>query len=127
MTKSGLKLHLLTERFSVCRLAPDEPVPEDLPQSSLLSITRTADELSLVCAESDDLPGKVESGWRGLVVDGPLEFDQVGVLASLATPLADAGISIFVISTYDTDYLLVKEAQQEEAISCLRAAGYSIL
>lgn len=127
MTKDGLALRLLTERFSVCRLAADESVPEELPRSSLLSITRTADELSVVCEESDELPGIVESGWRCLVVDGPLAFDQVGILASLAQPLADAGVSVFVISTYDTDYLLVKEAQLETALGNLKSVGHSVL
>ena len=114
-------------RFAVCRLDPDSEVPEHLPLASLLSITRTPRELSIVCRESRGLPGTIESGWRCLVVDGPLAFDQVGILASLAQPLADAEISIFVVSTYDTDYLLVKEDKLELALEPLQAAGHRIL
>jgi len=102
-------------------------VPADLDASTLLSVTRTPSELSIVCRESPRLPGKVEPGWRCLVVDGTLEFDQVGVLASLAQPLAAAGVSIFVISTYDTDYLLVKEEKLGLAIESLRAARVGIV
>jgi len=111
----------------VCRLAPKEEVPAELDSSTLLSVTRTPSELSIVCRESPRLPGKVESGWRCLVVDGTLEFDQVGILASLAQPLAAAGVSIFAISTYDTDYLLVKEEQLETALASLRASHHQTL
>lgn len=111
----------------MCRLAPEEPVPEDLPRSSLLSVTRTPHELSIVCQESAGLPGLVETGWRCLVVDGTLSFDQVGILASLAQPLAEAGVSIFVVSTYDTDYLLVKEQKLVLAIGSLQVAGHQVL
>jgi len=111
----------------VCRLAPDEEVPAGLNESTLLSVTRTPRELSIVCRESQGLPGLIEPGWRCLVVDGTLEFDQVGILASLAQPLARAGVSIFAISTYDTDYLLVKEEKLDLAMGCLRAANHRIL
>jgi hypothetical protein len=72
------------------------------------------------------LPGRVERGWRCLEVEGPLEFTQVGILASLTQPLAEAGVSIFALSTYDTDYLLVKEAQFESAIAALQAVGHCV-
>lgn len=111
----------------MCRLAPDEKVPP-LPESpAMLSVTHTPTERSIVCREIPDLPGQVEAGWRCLVVDGTLEFDQVGILASLAQPLSDAGVSIFVISTFDTDYLLVKEEKLDLAIETLRAAGHRTL
>ncbi len=122
-----MTLRLLEGRFVVCRLDPDSTVPEHLPLASLLSITRTPRELSIVCRESRGLPGTIESGWRCLVVDGTLDFDQVGILASLAQPLAEAGISIFAVSTYDTDYLLLKEENLEAALAALEAAGHSIL
>lgn len=93
----------------------------------MLSVTRTPRELSIVCRESRGLPGTIESGWRCLVVDGTLEFDQVGVLASLAQPLAEAGISILAVSTYDTDYLLLKEDKLEAALEALETAGHEIL
>ena len=124
---SPLSLRLLAVRFAVCRLAPEEEVPAGLDASTLLSVTRTPTELSIVCRETLSLPGQVERGWRCLVVDGTLEFDQVGILASLAQPLTDAGVSIFVISTYDSDYLLVKEEKLDLAIETLRAAGHRTL
>ena len=118
---------MLEGRFAVCRLDPDSSVPEHLPLASLLSITRTPRELSIVCRESRSLPGTIETGWRCLFVDGTLSFDQVGILASLAQPLAAAGVSIFVVSTYDTDYLLVKEERLEAALEALGQAGHEIL
>lgn len=127
MTRSPIPLRLLNERFAVCRLAPDEEIPVDLDASTLLSVTRTPTELSIVCRESPDLCGQIEAGWRCLVVEGTLEFDQVGILASLAQPLTEAGVSIFAISTYDTDYLLVKQEKLDLAIETLRAAGHRTL
>ena len=83
MTSNGLTLTLLPETFAVCRLAPDAPVPEPPDAGSLYSLTRTATELSIVCREGDS-PGaeRSEGGWRGLVVDGPLAFEEVGILAA---------------------------------------------
>ncbi len=126
MTTSPIPLRLLSDRFAVCRLAADDEIPQQLESSTFLSVTRTPTELSIVCSEAPDPPGRVEPGWRCLVVDGTLEFDQVGILASLAQPLATSGVSIFVISTYDTDYLLVKEEKLEVALDALRAAGHHI-
>ena len=111
----------------MCRLAPQADVPSGLDEASLLSVTRTPSELSIVCRERPDLPGQIEPGWRCLVVDGTLEFGQVGILASLARPLAEAGVSIFGVSTYDTDYLLVKEDTLETALQALRTNGQEIL
>lgn len=119
-------LRLLPERLAVCKLAPDAAIPIELDEGTLFSVTRTEHELSLVCRESKDLPGEIERGWRCLEVEGPLEFSQVGILASLTQPLADVGVSIFALSTYDTDYLLIKEAQFQSALAALRAAGHRI-
>jgi hypothetical protein len=124
---SALSLRILEDRYAVCRLAPDGAVPDGLESAELLSVTRTPTELSIVCRETLDLPGRVERGWRCLAVDGVLEFDQVGILASLALPLAQAGISIFVVSTYDTDYLLVKQDRLESALEALRTAGHRLV
>ncbi len=123
---SQLTLELLPDRFAVCRLAPEAEMPSSLERGDLLSFTRTKSELSVVCRESGDLPGEVEGGWRCLGVEGPLEFTQIGVLAALSRPLAEEGVSIFVLSTYDTDYLLVKEDQLDSAITALRVAGHMI-
>lgn len=122
-----VSLRVLEGRYAVCRLEAGAPVPENLPESQFLSITRTSNELSIVCADRPGLPGNVEAGWRALVVDGPLDFGQVGILASLTRPLAAAGISIFALSTYDTDYLLLKDYKLEAALAALREAGHEVL
>ncbi|MGB7492551.1 MAG: ACT domain-containing protein, partial [Thermoanaerobaculia bacterium] len=111
MVGTALDLVLLEGTFAVCRLAADEAVPDWAQQGSVSSVTRTTRELSIVC-EQDVVPPEVQSdtGWRCLMVEGPLAFTEVGILASLTAPLAASGISVFVISTYDTDFLLIKEA-----------------
>jgi len=122
-----LTLSVLPDSFTVCRLAPDAPLPEWAIAADFYSITRTPDELSIVCRASQAPPTvQVERGWRCLKVHGPLAFSMTGVMASLAAPLADAAISIFVFSTYDTDYLMVKEQNLERAIHSLSAAGHMI-
>ena len=90
-------------------------------------MTRTADELSIVC-ETDYVPSEVEqeSGWRALVVEGRLDFALTGILVSLAAPLADAGVSIFALSTFNTDYLLVRADDLPRAVAALRAAGHRV-
>ena len=112
--KPSLPLELLPQSFAVCRLAPDADPPKWANASaSFLTISRTAEELSIT-AEQRVIPAEVpcERGYRALRVKGPLPLDLIGILASLAGPLADAGISIYAISTYDTDYVLVKGADQ---------------
>src|SRR5262249_57285589 len=100
-------------RLAVCRLPADAPIPAWVlhAEAAFWSITRTPTEMSVVCPE-DDLPPSVERdverGWRALEVVGPLPFDLVGVVSGLTSPLAAAGIPVFVLSTHDTDYLLVK-------------------
>ncbi|MCK5430181.1 MAG: ACT domain-containing protein, partial [Anaerolineales bacterium] len=105
-----MNIHILPGLFAVCRLPAQAPSPEWAQSDELLAFTRTRDEFSIVCAE-EQIPANVtaERGWRILKVVGPLDFSLVGVLASLAVPLADAGVSIFALSTYDTDYILVKD------------------
>ncbi|MFL6275868.1 MAG: ACT domain-containing protein [Blastocatellia bacterium] len=122
------KLTLLPDKLAICRLSPDAAIPRWALGSDFYSITRTADELSIVCHQTD-IPDDVQSegDWRCLKVHGPLAFSMVGVMASLTAPLAAAGISIFVISTFDTDYLLVKQAHLESAIAALSTAGHSII
>ncbi|HEX8213733.1 MAG TPA: ACT domain-containing protein [Longimicrobium sp.] len=123
-----LRLTILPEALTVCRLAAGDAFPSWLPTHGFLSVTRTSDELSVVCA-ADAVPAGVrcEPGWRALAVAGPLDFDLTGVLASIATPLAEAGISIFAISTFDTDYVLVKADRLGDATDALRHAGHRFL
>jgi len=113
--------------YAVCRLAADAPLPAWAAGGPFLSITRTADELSVVCRQAVVPEGvRCERGWRCLRVAGTLDFSLVGVLASLLGPLADAGVSVFAVSTFDTDYLLVKEEYLAAAVEVLRRAGHSV-
>jgi hypothetical protein len=122
-----MKLIVLPEEFAVARLEPSDAIPAWAMQAALFSATRTPDELSMVCAASH-LPLQVpaERGWRCLRVAGTIDFAVTGVLASIAGPLAAAGVSIFAISTYDTDYVLVREHALSAAIVALTAAGHDV-
>jgi hypothetical protein len=120
-------LRLLPDRFAVCRLAADSAVPAWEAGGVLSSITRTPDELSVVCAEGLAPEGtRCDGGWRIFQVAGPLDFSLTGVLAAIAGPLADAGVSVFALSTFDTDYVMVKEENLAKAVEALRAAGHRI-
>ena len=124
------RLTLLNGTYSVCRLGAADVVPAwALRVAGFTSVTRTVEELSIVCEESSVPADQVraEGGWRALKLEGPIPFEQTGVLRSLISPLADAGVEIFAISTFDTDYVLVKAAKLECTIETLRAAGHTIL
>jgi len=115
-----LTIQILDQKLAICRLAGDDAVPDWSTKGSFVSITRTPDELSLVCEEvlvPEEL--NAERNWRALKVKGPLDFSLTGILSSLLTPLANAGIPVFAISTFDTDYLLLKQDQLREAIRLL--------
>ena len=120
----NLTLELLSETFAICRLEPMAPIP-DWTYGDFISITRTSDELSIVCRQ-DRVPGDVqaEGGWKCLRVAGRLDFSLVGVIASLTSVLADVGISVFVISTFDRDFVLVKESDLGKAVAALEEAGH---
>lgn len=128
---SGIKdipLLVLVEKLAVCRLRSDDSIPGWARPSSLLAIIRTSDELSIVCDERFVPPEiKSEKGWRAIQVQGPLDFTMVGVLAAITTPLAETGISIFALSTYDTDYVLVKQTDLEPAINALQLSGFLVM
>ena len=122
-----MKLFILPEKFTVCRLRSDAEFPYSVMHAGWWNITRTDDELSIVCPESyAPEEAEIEKGWRCLEVAGPLDFSEIGVLASLADPLAKTGISIFVTSTFNTDYVLVKQDRLAKAVRVLRLAGHSI-
>jgi hypothetical protein len=123
-----MRLVLLDEELAVARLDPADPVPEWAGQGSFSSVTRTAEELSVV-ALAARIPADVraERGWRGLRVAGRLDFSLTGVLASIAGPLAEAGVSILAVSTYDTDYVLVRGRSLTTAVESLTAAGHEVL
>lgn len=121
----SLKLEVLTENLSIVRMNSLDLIPTWALQSSFFSISKTLDELSIVCRDVD-VPGgfKCERNWRAVKVKGPLDFGLTGVLASLVAPLARAEISIFAISTFDTDYILVKNDKLEEALKVLMTEDY---
>lgn len=121
-----LHLEVFPQLLAVCRLAPDAPVPSWV-RGPFTSVTRTADELSVVC-DSDAVPSGIRSehGWRVLRVKGPIAFETTGVAAALVAPLAAAKISVFLIATFDTDYLLLKEERFEHALEILRHAGHDV-
>lgn len=122
-----MKLSILEGTFSVCRLYSRTPIPNWVDRKSFHSITKTESEISVVCRD-EKLPPEViaEKGWRIIKVDGTLDFSLTGVLASIATPLASAKISIFAISTFDTDYILVKDEKLLKAKTALTEAGFAI-
>jgi len=130
-----LQYRVLKEQFAVCRMAAVAAAPAWPAGGELYCATRTRDELSFVCPEhfveraqfhqSGEI--KVERGWLALKLEGPFPFSMTGVLASFLQPLAEARVSIFAISTFDTDYVLVKEKSLPQALAALRSAGHEEL
>jgi uncharacterized protein len=113
--------------YSICRLPPADALPSWAESAKFCSITRTPEELSIVC-EQEAVPSHIEAngGWRLLRVQGRLDFSLVGVLAGLTTALASADVSVFAVSTHDTDYLLVRDETVDRAVAALRAATYTV-
>jgi uncharacterized protein len=127
-SRPHLPLVLLPDRLAVARLAPDAPLPPWATASAVFScVARTPDELSVTTTEAHvPRDAQAERGYRALRVRGLLPFDLIGIFASLAGPLAERGLSIFALSTYDTDYVLVKEPDLGAALEALRRAGHTI-
>jgi uncharacterized protein len=123
-----LKVHQLPSTYAIVRLAPDAPVPDWAAKGNFTSITRSADELSIVCP-TENLPSDVRSShrWICLKLKGPFRFSLTGVLLSFIQPLSYSAIPIFAISTYDTDYVLVQEPDIERALDALHHAGHESL
>jgi hypothetical protein len=128
MQHHQLKFRWLPGPYAVVRLEPDAPVPEWATRGEFISVTRTADELSIVCP-SDSLPRDVDSQhhWICLKLEGPFPFSLTGVLLSFIAPLSKNGIPIFATSTYDTDYVLVQEPDSDRALDALRHAGHELV
>jgi len=123
-----MELRVLDETLALARLPADAPVPDWVAGRDFLAVVRTPRELSIVCRD-DAVPAthaEVERGFRAFAVVGTLDFAQTGVVASLSAPLAAAGISIFGISTYDTDHILVREDKLAQAKAALSAAGHTV-
>jgi hypothetical protein len=128
MTSWRLTLSALSEAFAICRLSPDAPIPAWADHGPFVSVTRTHDELSIVCPQVN-VPAEVraERDWRCLKVEGSFALDgTIGVLLALAAPLAEAQVSIFAMSTFDTDYLLIQEKDLTRAIEALEWAGHRV-
>lgn len=122
---SRLAMEVMEGEYSIHRLAPDAGIPPDVLQCAFFSVTRTKDELSLVCPKEVKIAGeKADEGWACLKVVGPLDLNAPGVLAGISAVLAEARVSIFAISTYDTDYILVKRRDLEKARASLESGGF---
>ena len=122
-----LNLMLSPHLYALCQFHPDKHIPYWALLGDFISLTRTPEELSIVC-QQDNVPEEIEAerGWRCIKVHGYFDFSQAGVHASLAVPLAEAEISVLAIATYATDYLLVKAEKVERAIEVLGQAGHSV-
>jgi hypothetical protein len=120
-------LELVPGAFAVCRLDPAAELPLAPAEADFWSVTRTPDEISVICSE-DAIPegAVVEHGWRCLRVAGPLDFALTGVAAALTTPLAAADVSVLPVATFDTDYLFVRESSLPQAVAALTAAGHPV-
>lgn len=127
MAGQSLRLSLLPGRLAVARLPGTSALPAWADGMGLVSITRREGELSIVCADAR-VPADVraERGWRALEVEGPIDFQLVGVMHALTGPLARAGISVFTVATFDTDVLLVREETVGRAVEALLADGYTV-
>lgn len=122
-----LRFRLLAAHYAVVRLAPDTPVPPWAWSGELASATRTPHELSVVCLESAVPPEeRAERGWRVLELQGPIPFTETGIAAAFTTALAVEGIGVFVLSTFDTDYLLVKTGDLDRTVAALRERSIEV-
>ncbi len=122
-----LNLEVLKGTFAVCRFKNTTPIPDWSYYGDFYSITKTKDELSVVCLQENiGSAEKIEKDWKILKVKGPVDFSLVGIVANLSKILAEGEISIFVVSTFDTDYILVKEENLEKAIELLSKAGHTL-
>ena len=123
----ALRLSVLDERLAVCRLEAGSEIPPWATGAPFFCVTRTPDELSIVCPEACVPAGITrEPGWRAFKVEGPLDFGLVGVLSSVAAPLAESEVGILAIATYDTDYVLVQASQLDIAVAALRERGHEV-
>ncbi len=123
-----LNFSIIKGPFTIHRLSPDSEIPGNISLSSFYSISKTEEELSIVCPSSISiLSENSDAGWSCLKVIGPLDFSLTGILADISAILAKAGISIFAISTFDTDYILVKSDSLEKAKKVLRMAQHTFI
>jgi hypothetical protein len=124
----NLPLELLPDTLAICRLEPDAPVPGWVNDSGgFVTVSRTTEELSITAVQRVVPPDvRCERDYRAFRVRGPLPLDLIGILAAIANPLAEAGLGIFAISTFDTDYVLVKSRDLAVAVAALETAGHQV-
>ncbi len=123
----SLQLTLLDAEMAVCRLPAGSALPQPPAGVEFYSVTVTPDEVSVVCpVDVSPCESPAERGWRVLKVTGPLDFSMVGILASVLDPLVTANVPVFAVSTYDTDYVLVKEDKLRQAMTALRVADHRV-
>ena len=121
----NLVLSVLSETFTIHKFSPDVSIPEEILKSNYYSVSKTENELSVVCSELIEVQSLQSSkGWKCIKVKGPLDFNLTGILAGISDILAQTNISIFAISTFDTDYILVRKHDLSSATTKLRQAGY---
>jgi len=124
-TSVNLVLSVLSETFTIHKLSPDVSIPEEILKSNYYSVSKTENELSVVCSDLIKVQSLQSSKWwKCIKVKGPLDFNLTGILAGISDILAQANISIIVISTFDTDYILVRSKNLSSARAKLRKAGY---
>ena len=122
-----LRFRVLDEKFAVCQLPAGSAIPQWATGDRFFSVTQTSEELSIVCEQRRVPPGvRLEADWVALKLEGPFPFAMTGVLASFLQPLAQAGIPIFAVSTFDTDYVLLKQEKLEQALHALKAAEHEL-
>jgi len=129
MAKSTiLTLDLLEGNFVICRLSPSSSLPSWAFTGPFISITKTNDELSIITIDDNRLPKDIqcERNWKCFKLKGPFPFDMTGVLSSILNPLAKADIAILAISTFDTDYVMIKEKNLQIAIDVLKQNGHTV-
>jgi uncharacterized protein len=128
MSEIKLTLEVLSDILGVCKLDMKQPIAPWAYQGCFFSITKTMEELSIICSEKN-IPESVlcERGWKAFKVQGTLDFGLIGILAKLTTAFAEAGLGIFAISTYNTDYILVKAKDFDCAVNALRNDGHKII
>jgi hypothetical protein len=125
-----LDLIILKDTFAICRFDSDSAIPEWSGKSQFYSVTRTRDEISIICRQADvyqDNESVIDKDWRILKIKGPLNLSLTGIIADISGILGKSKIPVFTISTYDTDYILVKKDYLDKAITSLKKGGYNIL
>jgi hypothetical protein len=128
MEAPKLRIALLPDSLAVCRLQPDSGLPDWALAGGFCSATRTVDGLTVIC-RTDRVPADVHAsrGWRALKIEGPFDLNLVGILVSVAAPLAQAGVAILPIGTYETDYILVRNEQLDTAIRALQSTNLDVV